>query len=145
MQRLRSNSADGLNRIGWGQLQSVPDVGASLEQHLALPLRSLKLQGTQPVALLDDGRRQTRVRLVAEGGRYVVQDVELVTGPRAGDQVTLLSALRRVIAARTTVIGGGPAANWRAQPVPAPSHHAGGVVPAAAEMPAGARQPIEPL
>ncbi len=145
MQRLRSNSADGLNRIGWGQLQSVPDVGASLEQHLALPLRSLKLQGTQPVALLDDGRRQTRVRLVAEGGRYVVQDVELATGPRAGDQITLLSALRQVIAARNTVIGGGPAANWRAQPAQAPSRQTGGVVPAAAEIPAGARQPIEPL
>ena len=103
---LRENSGTGLDRIVWAHPDTVPDIGFPLVEHLTMPLRTIRTLGEQSVTELSDGRRVTRVTLMREGSRYVVQDVSFVYGSGPEDQAQLLQTLRDIIATRNTHAGG---------------------------------------
>ena len=124
MELLKQQSGMGLNRIVWSQARSVPDVGFALVEHLTMPIHSIAASGEQSTIELRDGVRRTRVLLVREGTRFVVQDVHLAVGDGPGQQIELLQAMRHVMARRNTYAGG---------TVPPTSRT---VVPASAEEPA---------
>jgi hypothetical protein len=124
MELLRQQSGMGLNRIVWSQARSVPDVGFALVEHLTMPIHSIAAAGEQSTIELRDGNRRTRVLLVREGTRFVVQDVHLAVGDAPGQQIELLQAMRHVMARRNSYAGGTAPATSRT------------VVPASAEQPA---------
>jgi hypothetical protein len=121
---LKQQSGMGLNRIVWSQARSVPDVGFELVEHLTMPIHSIAVNGEQSTIELGDGIRRTRVLLVREGPRFVVQDVHLAVGDGPGQQIELLQAMRHVMAGRNTYAGGALPPTSRT------------VVPASAEVPA---------
>lgn len=121
---IRRYSGGGLNRKVWSQTTSVPDIGFALSEHLLLPIKSIQSQGDQANISLTDGIRETDVTLFREGKAFVVQDVQLSVGDGEGQQVTLLQAMRDVLAQRFADEN---------------------VMPAGYEQPARARQYVNPL
>ena len=99
---LRRYSGSGLDRKIWSQTSSVPDIGFALSDHLLLPIRSIQSQGDQSVIRLTDGIRETDISLIRENGTFVVQDVQLSVGEADGQQVTMLNAMRDLLARRFT-------------------------------------------
>lgn len=95
---LRQHSGSGLNRKVWSQANGVPDTGFALAEHLLLTLHSIQHDDEQAVVSLTDGFRETHVSLIRERGAFVVQDVHLSVGEEAGQQITLLDAMRDVLA-----------------------------------------------
>jgi hypothetical protein len=107
MNLLRQNSAPGLNRMAWTHTQTVPDVGFDLVEYLTLPVQSIRPTSADHTTVeLGDGSRRTRVMLVREGPRFVVQDLQLSAGEGPGQQIELLQALRQIVASRNTYAGG---------------------------------------
>lgn len=95
---LRRSSGSGLNRKVWSQTTGVPDIGFALSDHLLLTLHSIRRDADQAMVSLTDGVRETDVSLIRENGVFVVQDVRLSVGEEEGQQVTLLNAMRDVLA-----------------------------------------------
>lgn len=136
MDLLKQTSGAGLRRMVWAHAATVPDIGVRMDEYLMLPLRTIKTGDNRSLVELSDGDRTTRIILVREGPRIIVQDIQFSAGNGPGQQIEMLQALRTVVKQRTMVSGGAiaiPRGTVSDQPDP------GGVVPASAEMPAERR------
>jgi len=99
LEELIRHSADGLDRIAWRQLTSVPD----LAQQLVRPLLSevIALQPGEAFTLVrtSNGEIQAEIKLVHEGEKYVVHDVALTSTAVPDQKFELLPTIRHMIAA----------------------------------------------
>lgn len=107
MELLNQHSGTGLRRMVWSHSSSVPDIGIRMQDYLNLPLRTIKTGDDRSLVELSDGSRTTRVIMMREGPRVVVQDVQFTAGDGPGEQIQLLQALRNVVTQRNMVHGGG--------------------------------------
>ncbi len=98
LQLLRTHSASGLNRMVWAHVDHVPDIGFRLDDHMVMPIRSIRVAGGHSIVDLADGRRTTRITLEQQGSRYLIQDVTLSVGDGPSQQADLMQALRQEIA-----------------------------------------------
>lgn len=86
-------------RLAWLHVDSVPDIGLPVSEHLAAPLGSIQA-GERPIVILGDDRFGARVQLLLENDRYVVDDVMLVAGPEPERQKLLKHTVRTWMATR---------------------------------------------
>ena len=102
---LRRSSSDAFNRLVWHQLRGVPTAAIVAAGSLADPLASAgeldRGEGARSELTFASAANvgETAVlKLVRERGRLVVDDVELRSGPAAGDAIALKQALREHMA-----------------------------------------------
>lgn len=98
LRELLSNSADGLDRIVWRQVDHVPDLNYDLLSAMMLPVRSIEVGEPWSVIKLGNDSYGADVKLVREGQRYVVHDVSSWDGDMSVGQYDLMQSLRQRLA-----------------------------------------------
>ena len=96
--RLKSTSAESLNRIVWGQVRDIPDIGFEIVELLTQPMNGMRMESDQTIVKLGDQQHGAEVTIAQDHGHPVVYDVKLIKGPSAKQQANLLQAMRHVIA-----------------------------------------------
>lgn len=92
-------SAGGLDRIVWLQMNKFPNVPVDLVKPLMAEVVAIENQDTWQVVKTSDGFMNAEVRLVREGDRYVVHDVSVGTVESPDYRVELIQSMRQQIAA----------------------------------------------
>lgn len=96
---LLSHSADGLDSIVWRQVDHVPDPGFDLPMMLMLPVQAVQAGQPWSIIRLGTPEQGAEVRLVREGSRFVVHDINCSGPGIAGGRAELLATLRQKLAA----------------------------------------------
>lgn len=95
---LKSHSSRDFNRLVWQQTPKLPSLGQDVVQHLHTPLVSIEQTEDHAKIVLGDDKFGAHVTLVRESGKFVVDDVLLISGTMPRDQVDLKRVLRAHIA-----------------------------------------------
>jgi len=95
---LIANSADGLDRIVWRQLDRTPEMTKKLVRPLMSEVISVELNDPWTKVRTSDGVTQAEVFLIKEGNRYVVHDLVLVSESNPEHRVEWLGTMRKMIA-----------------------------------------------
>ncbi|MFG0334292.1 MAG: hypothetical protein ACF8TS_13080, partial [Maioricimonas sp. JB049] len=93
LETLRKTSSDGMRRMIWSQVSSVPEIGWPVVRQLTAPIQKLQVQNDQAFVELSDGQYLARVRLQRVGETFVVADATLASS-NGLHQVELLQAMR---------------------------------------------------
>jgi hypothetical protein len=103
MKALRQSSDDGLNKIVWIQLRSVPDFNdlfhSDVVKRLTAPVEAMRTVDAWSVVRIGRGRETVDVKLVKEADRYLVHDITFHEDTTGAAQVHLLRTFRNEIAA----------------------------------------------
>ena len=100
LQALVKESADGLDRMVWLQLNEFPEFHFDMARPLMSEVISITPGEPWKTVRTSDGLVQAEVRLLKEGSRYVVHDVNLSREDDPTLRVELIQAMRDRIAAR---------------------------------------------
>ena len=100
LNRLRRLSSGDLNRLVWKPATEVPQIGFPIAEQLRIPPSQFRQNLAKANVVLGDGRWGANVELVNEHGYWVIDDIELIAGADAADQITVKNAMRSAIANR---------------------------------------------
>jgi hypothetical protein len=96
--QLQVLSSRDLNTTVWHAIEQVPVIGLNPAQHLQSPLTRMELSDRKAVLRLGDEQFGAQVLLLQEGGRYVVDDIRLISGPELQQRTDLKEAMKIEIA-----------------------------------------------
>lgn len=96
---LQRNSSRDFNRLVWHVTPKIPNLGYDIVQHLHAPLVSAEQSEDRAVLVLGNDKFGAHVTLLRESGRFVVDELLLVTGTMPRDHVELKRQLRMHVAA----------------------------------------------
>lgn len=97
----KGNSSREFCRVVWNQVDRVPRMSRSPHDLFQQPLSKLELKPDRALVWLGDDNKGAKIQLIREHGQYVVDDVELISGPLPDQR----QSLRRLL--RTTIHQGG--------------------------------------
>lgn len=96
---IKSSCTNEFNRMVWGQTKFVPNSGLSADTFLTrAPLKAMAIGDKEVVVHLGDQQYGAKVTMRHEHGRYIVDDVTLITGPQESDRLALRHTLRTQLA-----------------------------------------------
>lgn len=95
---LQRHSSRDFNRLVWHQTPKIPSIGHDIVQHLHAPLVSIEQNEDKALLVLGNDKFGAHVTLIRESGRFVVDELLLITGTMPRDQVELKRHLRMHIA-----------------------------------------------
>ncbi len=95
---LQRHSSSDFNRLVWHQTPKIPNIGHDIVQHLHAPLVSIEQSDDRALLVLGDDKFGAQVTLIRESGRFVVDELLLITGTMPRDHVELKRHLRLHIA-----------------------------------------------
>lgn len=95
---LQRQSSSDFNRLVWHQTPKIPNIGHDIVQHLHTPLVSVEQSDDRALLVLGDDKFGAQVTLVRESGRFVVDELLLITGTMPLDHIELKRHLRLHIA-----------------------------------------------
>lgn len=96
---LQRNSSRDFNRLVWHVTPKIPNSGYDIAQHLQTPLVSIDQTDDRAKLVLGNDKFGAHVTLIRESGRFVVDELLLVSGTMPRDHVELKRHLRMHIAA----------------------------------------------
>ena len=91
---LQRNSSRDFNRLVWQVTPKIPKIGQDVVQHLHAPLVSIERSEDRANLVLGNDKFGAHVTLLRESGRFVVDEVLLITGTMPRDHVELKRQLR---------------------------------------------------
>jgi hypothetical protein len=91
---LQQLSSRDLNRKVWHRAKQLPSIGLKLHEHFVVALTSLDMNEDLAIVGLGDDQYGARVRLVREGERFVVDDVQLIAGSEVRQRIDLKEAMQ---------------------------------------------------
>jgi hypothetical protein len=91
---LQQLSSRDLNRKVWHRAKQLPSIGLKPHEHFAVALTSLDMNDDLAIVGLGDDQYGARVRLVREGERFVVDNVQLIAGPEVRQRIDLKEAMQ---------------------------------------------------
>ena len=94
---LQRNSSRDFNRLVWQVTPKLPRIGHDVVQHLHAPLVSIEQSDDRANLVLGDDKFGAHVTLIRESGRWVVDELMLITGTMPRDHVELKRHLRMQI------------------------------------------------
>ena len=94
---LQRNSSRDFNRLVWQVTPKLPRIGHDVVQHLHAPLVSIEHSDDRANLVLGDDKFGAHVTLIRESGRWVVDELMLITGTMPRDHVELKRHLRMQI------------------------------------------------
>ncbi|MGD9858217.1 MAG: hypothetical protein AB7U20_25025 [Planctomycetaceae bacterium] len=89
MVEIRRASSRELDRLVWQPLGQVPDIGCDIVRHLTAPVTAMTMTEDRAQLTLGDENYGARISLAGGDGRYIVDDVLLITGPLPNQQIEL--------------------------------------------------------
>ncbi len=95
---LQRQSSSDFNRLVWHQTPKIPNIGYDIVQHLHAPLVSIEQSDDRALLVLGNDTFGAQVTLIRESGRFVVDELLLITGTMPRDHVELKRQLRLHIA-----------------------------------------------
>lgn len=95
---LQRHSSRDFNRLVWHVAPKIPNSGFDIAQHLQAPLVSIEQSDDRAVLVLGNDNFGVHVTLIRESGRFVVDELLLITGTMLRDHVELKRHLRMLIA-----------------------------------------------
>ncbi|MCB9951353.1 MAG: hypothetical protein H6824_10260 [Planctomycetaceae bacterium] len=95
---LLTNSGEGLDSMVWRQVEEVPQLEFDLLPALMQPVTAIEVGRPWTIVRMGDSKSGTEVRLVQEGDRYVVHDVESWKDDAVAGRYNLLQSLRQRLA-----------------------------------------------
>ncbi len=95
---LQRHSSSDFNRLVWHQTPKIPNIGHDIVQHLHAPLVSIEQTDDRAKLILGNDKFGAQVTLIRESGRFVVDELMLITGTMPRDHVELKRHLRLHIA-----------------------------------------------
>jgi hypothetical protein len=98
MDIVRGNSTADFSKFAWNHLDRTPDFEPAPESFFKTPLTSISLAAERADITFGNKRRGARFLLVKERGQFRVDDVTLVTGPGAEQQIPLKRTIRTQLA-----------------------------------------------
>ena len=96
---LQRNSSRDFNRQVWHVTPKLPSIGMDVVQHLHAPLVSIEQSDDRAKLVLGNDTFGAHVTLIRESGRFVVDELLLITGTMPRDHVELKRHLRMHISA----------------------------------------------
>jgi hypothetical protein len=103
---LQRVSSEDFNRLIWRQARVVPPSGSVVPSYLTGPIASVVRTGDETIVTLGDSRRGAKVKLVNQNGRYAVDEIVLIAGPRPSQQAALKQQMRIEMANSVTGLPG---------------------------------------
>ncbi|MGZ0169502.1 MAG: hypothetical protein ACKVHE_08095 [Planctomycetales bacterium] len=91
---LQQLSSRDLNRKVWHRAKQLPSIGLKPHEHFAVALTSLDMNDDLAIVRLGDDQYGARVRLIREGERFVVDDVQLIAGSEIRQRIDLKEAMQ---------------------------------------------------
>lgn len=91
---LQQLSSRDLNRKVWHKAKQLPSIGLKPHEHFAVAMTSLEMSDDLAIVGLGDDQYGARVRLVREGERFVVDDVQLIAGAELRQRIQLKEAMQ---------------------------------------------------
>lgn len=95
---LQRHSSRDFNRLVWQVSPKIPNSGFDIAQHLQTPLVSIEQSDDRASLVLGNDKFGAHVTLIRESGRFVVDELLLISGPMLRDHVELKRHLRMLIA-----------------------------------------------
>ena len=95
---LRGNSSAEFCRVAWNQLDAVPKFDLDVEKYFALPLTSIQRTDDGARVIYGDVSRGATIQISREKGKYVVDELVLISGRADSQQIALKQTIRSRLA-----------------------------------------------
>jgi len=107
LERLQATSSSDLNRVVWSQTRFIPQLETPPEAFLASPLKGIAITDQEVTVQYGNNQFGARVTLRREFDRYVVDDIQLISGVEESQRIALKHSLRTQLARGTARPGSG--------------------------------------
>ena len=91
---LRRVSSKDFNRLIWDHVHELPPTALFIPKHLQASLHSIKKIGNDVVVNLGETQWGARVKLVEEYGKFLIDDIQLISGKNPDERLMVKKALR---------------------------------------------------